>query len=61
MKNDHPLIQPEKQKKALIEEETNVDIGRALIVSDDIAGMKDRYAIKEYKRIFDPTELTKRL
>ena len=28
------------------------------IVADYIAGMTDRFAIKEYARIFDPRELT---
>ena len=31
---------------------------RARLVADYIAGMTDRYAIKEYARIFDPRELT---
>ena len=49
---------PEYRNKAKIEEEKHATSGRARIVSDYIAGMTDRYAIKEYKRIFDPTELT---
>jgi len=49
---------PEYREKAQNEESENGDSGRARIVSDYIAGMTDRYAIKEYKRIFDPTELT---
>ena len=56
--NDLRLMPPEYRKKAQIEEEINGDSARARIVSDYIAGMTDRYAIKEYKRIFDPTELT---
>ncbi|MDH5369239.1 MAG: deoxyguanosinetriphosphate triphosphohydrolase [Gammaproteobacteria bacterium] len=56
--NDLRLMPPEYRKKAQQEEEKKGESGRARIVSDYIAGMTDRYAIKEYKRIFDPTELT---
>ena len=56
--NDLRLMPPEYREKAQQEESNNGDSGRARIVSDYIAGMTDRYAIKEYKRIFDPTELT---
>ena len=58
MLNDLRLMPPEYRKKAQQEEDKKGDSGRARIVSDYIAGMTDRYAIKEYKRIFDPTELT---
>ena len=56
--NDLRLMPPEYRIKAKQEEEKVGETGRARIVSDYIAGMTDRYAIKEYKRIFDPTELT---
>ena len=58
MLNDLRLMPPEYREKARLEEEKTGESGRARIVSDYIAGMTDRYAIKEYKRIFDPTELT---
>jgi dGTPase len=58
MLNDLRLMPPEYREKAQQEEEKKGESGRARIVSDYIAGMTDRYAIKEYKRIFDPTELT---
>ena len=32
--------------------------GRARIVADYIAGMTDRYAILEHRRLFDPAERT---
>jgi dGTPase len=32
--------------------------GRARAVSDYIAGMTDRYAILEHRRLFDPSERT---
>ena len=32
--------------------------GRARTVADYIAGMTDRYAILEYRRLFDPAERT---
>ncbi|HSG66765.1 MAG TPA: deoxyguanosinetriphosphate triphosphohydrolase [Gammaproteobacteria bacterium] len=34
------------------------DAGRARAVTDYIAGMTDRYAIREYARLFDPAERT---
>ena len=58
MLNDLRLMPPEYRDKAQQQEEKTGESGRARIVSDYIAGMTDRYAIKEYKRIFDPTELT---
>ncbi len=58
MLNDLRLMPPEYRIKAQHGESESGDNGRARIVSDYIAGMTDRYAIKEYKRIFDPTELT---
>lgn len=58
MLNDIRLMPPEYREKAHLTEQQLGDSGRARIVSDYIAGMTDRYAIKEYKRIFDPTELT---
>ncbi|MFK5915602.1 MAG: deoxyguanosinetriphosphate triphosphohydrolase [Woeseiaceae bacterium] len=56
--NDLRLMPPEYRLKAQRAEEKSGEKGRARIVSDYIAGMTDRYAIKEYKRIFDPSELT---
>jgi dGTPase len=32
--------------------------GRARTVADYVAGMTDRYAILEYRRLFDPAERT---
>ena len=58
MMDDLRLMPPEYRHKAQKNEEKAGESGRARIVSDYIAGMTDRYAIKEYKRIFDPTELT---
>lgn len=58
MLNDLRLMPPEYRLKAQQAEEKHNVSGRARIVSDYIAGMTDRYAIKEYKRIFDPSELT---
>ena len=56
--NDIRLMPPGYRIKAHVAEEKSGASGRARIVSDYIAGMTDRYAIKEYRRIFDPTELT---
>jgi dGTPase len=56
---DEPkLLNPEYQKHVQSLEKTDGTPGRARAVADYIAGMTDRYAITEYRRIFDPTELT---
>jgi dGTPase len=39
-------------------EQEDGQAGRARAVADYIAGMTDRYAISEYRRIFDAEELT---
>ena len=56
--NDTRLMPPEYKDKARQAESNNNESGRARIVADYIAGMTDRYAIKEYERIFDPSTLT---
>lgn len=56
--HDIKLLPPEHQKTARHHEEASGISGRAQIVADYIAGMTDRYAISEHKRIFDPSELT---
>ncbi|MCK5721838.1 MAG: deoxyguanosinetriphosphate triphosphohydrolase [Gammaproteobacteria bacterium] len=58
MLGDLRLMPPDYREKAQQQEEKAGESGRARIVSDYIAGMTDRYAIKEFKRIFDPAELT---
>ena len=55
---DIKLLPPEQQETARRYEESMSDSGRALAVADYIAGMTDRYAIMEHRRIFDPSELT---
>ena len=49
---------PEYKDKAKQAECNSNESGRARVVADYIAGMTDRYAIKEYERIFDPSTLT---
>ena len=56
--NDIRLMPPAYREKAKQAELKNNGTGRARIVADYIAGMTDRYAIKEYERIFDPSTLT---
>ncbi|MDH5256624.1 MAG: deoxyguanosinetriphosphate triphosphohydrolase [Gammaproteobacteria bacterium] len=56
--NDIALLPPEHQSKASEMERENGFNGRARAVADYIAGMTDRYAITEYSRLFDPTQLT---
>lgn len=56
--NDPGLLKPEHQQNVCTMEEKHGENGRARAVADYIAGMTDRYAIAEYRRIFDPAELT---
>ena len=55
---DIKLLPPEHQKTASRYEAEIGATGRALAAADYIAGMTDRYAIMEHRRIFDPSELT---
>jgi dGTPase len=52
---DPRLLPPQYQAKL---GEAADEAARARIVADYIAGMTDRYAIREHKRLFDPEELT---
>jgi len=56
--HDPLLLPPEQQQHVKILEEKNNRSGRARGIADYIAGMTDRYAIREYERIFNATELT---
>ncbi len=55
---DNKLMPPETMAKAIYLKSEQGDAGTARAVSDYIAGMTDRYAIKEYERIFNPSHLT---
>lgn len=52
--DDPRLLPPQYQEKL----DGCDDSGRARVVADYVAGMTDRYAIREYRRLFDPLELT---
>jgi dGTPase len=52
------LLPDEYRDTALRAEERDGPAGRARIVADYIAGMTDRYAILEHRRLFDPAERT---
>jgi dGTPase len=54
--DDPRLLPPQYQDKARAAPEDRIT--RARVVADYIAGMTDRYAIREHKRLFDPVELT---
>jgi len=56
--DDPRLLKPEHQQNVYVMGDKHGEDGRARAVSDYIAGMTDRYAIAEYRRIFDPAELT---
>jgi dGTPase len=52
-------LMPEEYSQAAREIEASEGLrGRARIVADYIAGMTDRYAILEHRRLFDPAERT---
>ena len=54
-----PTLMPDgTREKTIALEQANPGTGRARGVADYIAGMTDRYAIAEFERIFNPTELT---
>ena len=55
---DPKLLKPEHQARIRQLEEHDGEAGRARAVADYIAGMTDRYAIAEHRRIFDAEELT---
>ncbi|MGH7879620.1 MAG: deoxyguanosinetriphosphate triphosphohydrolase, partial [Candidatus Binataceae bacterium] len=55
---DVSLMPPEHRDQALQSEGTHKAAGRARVVADYIAGMTDRYAILEHRRLFDPGERT---
>jgi dGTPase len=52
------LMPAEHCDTALRAEQRTGVAGRARIVADYVAGMTDRYAILEYRRLFDPAERT---
>ncbi|HEC20356.1 MAG TPA: deoxyguanosinetriphosphate triphosphohydrolase [Gammaproteobacteria bacterium] len=56
--NDPLLLPPEQQHHVARLHSDQGDAGRARGIADYIAGMTDRYAIREYERIFNATELT---
>jgi dGTPase len=55
---DINLMPPEHRELAEQGERTQGMAGRARVVADYIAGMTDRYAILEHRRLFDPGERT---
>ncbi len=55
---DVSLMPPEHRDLALRAEVAHGAAGRARTVADYIAGMTDRYAILEHRRLFEPAERT---
>ncbi len=55
---DPHLLPPESLRNVQAFEQSRGDGGRARAVADYIAGMTDRFAIKEYDRLFNPFQLT---
>jgi len=58
MLGDVDLMPTEHQQAARRFEATDGEAGRARAVADYIAGMTDRYAILEHRRLFEPGERT---
>jgi dGTPase len=58
MLGDIDLMPTEHQEAARRMEASDGRPGRARAVADYIAGMTDRFAIREYGRLFDPSERT---
>ena len=58
MHGDPDLMPTEHQQAARRCEAADGEAGRARAVADYIAGMTDRYAILEHRRLFDPSERT---
>jgi dGTPase len=56
--NDPRLLPEEAQRKVAELRQQAGDPGQARAVADYIAGMTDRYAIKEHQRVYNPGELT---
>lgn len=56
--DDPKLLPPEHQQKVRELEREQGETGRARAVADYIAGMTDRYAIREHQKLFRPSELT---
>jgi len=55
---DGRLLPPDFQARRERAETARGAAGGARVVADYIAGMTDRYAIREHRRLFDPEELT---
>jgi dGTPase len=56
--DDIDLMPAEHQESARRMETDAGRAGRARAVADYIAGMTDRYALLEHRRLFDPAERT---
>jgi len=56
--NDPKLLPLDQQQNVHELEESDGDLGRARGIADYIAGMTDRFAISEHKRIFNNADLT---
>jgi len=55
---DPDLMPVDTRARARLSAESDGESGRARVAADYIAGMTDRFAIAEYERIFNPSELT---
>ena len=55
---DEKLLPPEHRAGAVGEKKRPSETDRARAVADYIAGMTDRYAILEHRRLFEPGERT---
>ncbi|MGD8570085.1 MAG: deoxyguanosinetriphosphate triphosphohydrolase [Gammaproteobacteria bacterium] len=56
--DDIKMLPTETRDSARKQLDTIGETGCAIVIADYIAGMTDRYAIREYERIFNPLKLT---
>jgi len=55
---DPKLLPPDYQERSMRSAGESGEPAQARVVADYIAGMTDRYALLEHRRLFDPAELT---
>jgi dGTPase len=56
MMGDIDLLPREHRDAAAAAEQSGGKVGRARVVADYVAGMTDRYAIGEHRRLFTPAD-----
>ena len=55
--DDEHLLPPQYLEKVNARDQDNGDDHKARVIADYIAGMTDRYALREHHRLFGPVEM----